>query len=87
MPEDLAWKPLEIGRLIGVPKTAALYAPMQQKEPYQGVKTERDVKYGPTDRNLLDVFTPETNSAARPVLIYISNEDVDGRDEPGRARP
>lgn len=71
MPEDLAWKLLEIGRVIDVPKTAALYAPMQQKEPYPGVKAERDVKYGPAERNLLDVFTPETNSAARPVLIYI----------------
>ncbi|SDP37816.1 alpha/beta hydrolase [Afipia sp. GAS231] len=71
MPEDLAWKILEIGRVIDPPKTAALYAPMQQKEPYTGVKTERDVKYGPAERHLLDVFTPETTSAARPVLIYI----------------
>ncbi len=71
MPEDIAWKLLEIGRVIDVPKTAALYAPLQQKEPYQGVKTERDVKYGPADRNLLDVFTPETGSSARPVLIFI----------------
>lgn len=71
MPEDIAWKLLEIGRVIDVPKTAALYAPLQQKEPYAGVKTERDVKYGPADRNLLDVFTPETNASARPVLIFI----------------
>ena len=71
MPEDLAWKLTEIGRVIDPPKTAALYASMQQKEPYAGVKTERDVKYGPADRHLLDVFAPEANSAARPVLIYI----------------
>ena len=71
MPEDIAWKLLEIGRVIDVPKTAALYAPMQQKEPYEGVKVERDVKYGAADRNLLDVFTPETGSSARPVLIFI----------------
>src|SRR5882724_13268752 len=71
MPEDLAWKLLEIGRVIDVPRTAALYAPMQPKEPYQGVKSEREVKYGPADRHLLDVFTPEASSAARPVLIYI----------------
>lgn len=71
MPEDLAWKLLEIGRVIDVPKTAALYAPLQQKEPYAGVKTERDVKYGPADRNLLDVFTPEASASARPVLIFI----------------
>ena len=46
MSEDLAWKLLELGRVIDPPKTAALYAPMQEKEPYQGVKVERDVKYG-----------------------------------------
>ena len=63
MSEDLAWKLLEMGRAIDPPKTAALFAPMQQKEPYQGVKTEREVKYGPAERHLLDVFTPE---AAHP---------------------
>jgi triacylglycerol lipase len=71
MSEDLAWKLLELGRVIDPPKTAALFAPMQQKEPYQGVKTEREIKYGPGDRHLLDVFTPETGSPARPVLIFI----------------
>src|ERR1700712_1057988 len=71
MPEGLGWKLLEIGRVSDRPRTAARYAPMQPKEPYEGVKTEREVKYGPAERHLLDVFTPETNSAARPVLIYI----------------
>lgn len=71
MSEDLVWKLLELGRVIDPPKTAALFAPLQQKEPYQGVKTERDVKYGPADRNLLDIFVPETAASRRPVLIYI----------------
>jgi acetyl esterase/lipase len=71
MSEDLVWKLLELGRVIDPPKTAALFAPMQQKEPYQGVKTEREIKYGPGDRHLLDVFTPEMGSSARPVLIFI----------------
>lgn len=71
MPEDLAWKLLELGRVIDPPRTAALYAPLQQKEPYQGVKVERDLKYGPADRHLLDVFTPDTAAPPRPVLIYI----------------
>jgi acetyl esterase/lipase len=71
MPEDLAWKLLELGRVIDPPKTAALYAPMQETEPYQGVRIERDVKYGPADRHLLDVFMPEASSSVRPVLIFI----------------
>jgi acetyl esterase/lipase len=71
MSEDLAWKLLELGRIIDPPKTAAIFAPLQQTEPYKGVKTERDVQYGPGDRHLLDVFTPETAASARPVLIFI----------------
>jgi acetyl esterase/lipase len=71
MPAEIAAKLQELGRVIDPPKTAALYAPLQQKEPYQGVKVERDVKYGPADRNLLDVFVPETASSPRPVLIFV----------------
>jgi acetyl esterase/lipase len=71
MPEEIAWKLLELGRVIDPPKTAALYAPLQEKEPYQGVKIERDVKYGAAERNLLDVFVPETGSSTRPVLIFV----------------
>jgi triacylglycerol lipase len=71
MPEDIAWRLQELGRVIDLPKTAAIFAPLQQKEPYPAVKVERDVKYGPAERNLLDVFTPDTASSARPVLIFV----------------
>ena len=71
MPPDIAAKVQEIGRVINPPKTAALYAPLQQKEPYPAVKVERDIKYGQAERNLLDVFTPETVSGTRPVLIFV----------------
>src|ERR1051326_6765950 len=60
MPDEIAWKLQEFGRVIEPPKTAALSARLQEKEPYQAVKTERDVKYGAADRNLLDVFMPAT---------------------------
>ncbi|WP_375415278.1 alpha/beta hydrolase [uncultured Bradyrhizobium sp.] len=71
MPADIAAGLLEIGRVVDPPKTAPLYAPLQEKEPYQGVRVERDVKYGPAERNLLDIFTPEAGSSFRPVLIYV----------------
>lgn len=72
MTEDMAWKLLELGRTIDPAKTAALFAPLQAKEPYPGVKVERDLKYGPGDRHLFDLFVPEAASAnARPVLIFI----------------
>jgi triacylglycerol lipase len=71
VPADIAAKLQDLGRVIDPPKTAPLYAPLQEKEPYSGVKIERDVKYGDADRNLLDVFMPEAGSSFRPVLIYV----------------
>lgn len=71
MPADLAAKVAAIGRVIDPPKTAVLYAPLQEKEPYAGVKVLRDAKYGPDERNLLDVFSLEGASGRRPVLIYV----------------
>src|SRR5262245_23565030 len=71
MPDDIAWKLVEIGRTVDPAKTSALYAPLQQKEPYAGVKVERDLKYGPAELNTLDVFAPEGAADSRPVLIFV----------------
>ncbi|MEH2472464.1 acetyl esterase/lipase [Nitrobacteraceae bacterium AZCC 2161] len=71
MPEEITAKLQQLGRVIDPPKTGQLYALLQEKEPYQGVKVERDIKYGAADRNLLDVFAPEAASSPRPVLIYV----------------
>jgi acetyl esterase/lipase len=87
MPEEIAWKLLELGRVVDLPKTAALYAPLQEKEPYQGVKAERDVKYGTADRNLLNVFMPETTSPPRPVLIYVHGGGFVAGDKRGPGSP
>lgn len=71
MPDDIAWALVEIGRTVDPAKTAALYAPLQPKEPCAGVRVERDVSYGPAELNKLDVFTPEGAASARPVLIFV----------------
>ncbi len=71
MPSDIAGKVKAIGPVIDPPKTAAIYAPLQQKEPYPGAKVTRDLKYGPDQRQALDLFVPEAGGAARPVLIFV----------------
>lgn len=71
MPPDIAAKIKEIGRVIDPPKTAPIYAPLQQKEPYAGVKVTREQKYGPDARNALDVFTPENAAGPLPVFIFV----------------
>jgi acetyl esterase/lipase len=71
MPPEIASKLLELGRVIDPPATARLYAPLQQKEPYLGFRIERDLKYGPAERNLLDVFMPQATTSGRPVLMFV----------------
>jgi acetyl esterase/lipase len=71
MPAEIAAKLQELGRVIDPPQTGQVYAPLQEKEPYQDVKVERDAKYGSADRNLLDIFMPAAASSPRPVLIFV----------------
>lgn len=71
MPADLAAKVRAIGPVIDPPATAAIYKSLHLREPYPGVKIERDIKYGPHERHILDVFTPEKADGPRPVLIFI----------------
>jgi triacylglycerol lipase len=71
MPPEIARKLAELGRVIDPAVTAKLYAPLQPTEPYFGVRIERDLKYGPAERNLLDVFMPQNITSGRPVLIFV----------------
>ena len=71
MPPEIAKKLAELGRVIDPEATAKLYAPLQPTEPYFGVRIERDLKYGPAARNLLDIFMPQNVTSGRPVLIFV----------------
>src|SRR5579863_2541040 len=71
MPADIAKKLAELGRVIDPEATARLYAPLQPTEPYFGVRIERDLKYGPAARNLLDIFMPQNVTSGRPVLVFV----------------
>jgi triacylglycerol lipase len=72
MPPEIEWKLIDIGPVINPPETARLYVPLQEKEPYQGIKATRDLKYGPDARHALDVFVAEQPaSAPRPVLMFV----------------
>ena len=71
MPPEIAKKLVELGRVIDPQATGQLYAPLQPKEPYFGFRVERDLKYGPAERNLLDIFMPQNVTSGRPVLIFV----------------
>jgi acetyl esterase/lipase len=72
MPSDIERKLAELGAVIDPAETAKLYTPLQETEPYQGIKVARDLKYGTDERHALDVFAPEQPGAApRAVLMYV----------------
>ena len=72
MPAEIEKKLAELGPVINPPETAKLYLALQEKEPYQGIKVTRDLKYGPDDRQALDVFVSEQAAPSpRPVLIFV----------------
>jgi len=71
MTPEIAGQIAAIGRVIDPVKTGAIYAPMHDREPYAGVNVTRDIRYGPADRNLLDIFSAEGVSGTRPVMIFV----------------
>lgn len=72
VPPDIAAKLREHQRGVEPLKTAELYKPLHDPAPYAGVNVQRDIKYGPDERNLLDIATPLNKTAsARPVLVFI----------------
>jgi triacylglycerol lipase len=74
-PPALAAALRTIGPRIEGRGTTALYAPLHPKEPYQNVTVTRDVKYGPHERHVLDVFTaPEkgqSKNKRKAVVVFI----------------
>jgi acetyl esterase/lipase len=72
LPPEVAERVRALGPVIDPPKTAPIFAPFQQKEPYASIIVHRDVAYGPDDRNKLDLFISEPqNSRLRPVVIFV----------------
>ncbi len=72
VPRDIAAKLVDMGRNVCPADTAKLYRGFQPTAPYPGVKVERDIHYGPGDREILDVFSSEKGGGNRPVLIYVA---------------
>ncbi len=72
MPTEIAGELRAIGSKIETQKTQELYAPLQPKEPYRWLKVDRDLHYGPAERNVLDVFSaPDSGVAGKPVVVFV----------------
>jgi acetyl esterase/lipase len=88
MPPDIIPQIEALGRVVDPPNTAKIYAPLQESEPYAGIKVARDVSYGDHARNIVDIFRAETAGAAgRPVLMFVHGGGFvrGSKHEPGSA--
>jgi triacylglycerol lipase len=71
MPPELATELAAIGARIEAQKTGELYAPLHPKEPYPWLALARDQKYGPHERNALDVFSSADPGRGKPVVVFV----------------
>ncbi len=83
MPSEVFSRLQALGRTLSpeiIMETQKIYAPYQRKEPYAGVKVERDRHYGSAPRQRLDVLFPETGPP-RPVLLFVHGGGFVGGDK------
>ena len=75
VPPDIAKQNREIGPVVEVAKTSAVYGPLQPDEPYTNMMVVRNQQYGATPRAVLDVFKPTPAKGAKavkpPILIFL----------------
>jgi acetyl esterase/lipase len=72
MPTYLEQQILAMGPVINPPAMAALYKPLVSEHPPDAdVYFRRDIRYGPDERNLVDVFTQKTFAKNRPVILFV----------------
>jgi len=77
MPRDTSATAAEIRRLGRafnpdiLKATYALYAPLQERAPKDGVEAHKDIAYGDDARHRLDVFVPQSRPAKAPIVVYV----------------
>lgn len=50
--------------------TYALYKPLQERAPKDGVDSAKDIAYGPHERHRLDIYTAKQKPTKAPVVVY-----------------
>src|ERR1700722_10750523 len=60
------------GPVLDMSFVQAIYRPLLDKQPRDGVVVTRDVVYGPDVRHRLDVYRPQpAGRASRPLMIFL----------------
>jgi dienelactone hydrolase len=94
-PAQMSANPPEVGQKIRelgvelspqlIETTKKLYAPLLAAAPKEGVKVVKDVKYGPDERHVLDIYEPEKSSGPAPILVFLHGGGFVRGDKGGEA--
>jgi acetyl esterase len=71
---DIAAEVARLGRAFSpdiLKATYALFTPLQERAPKDGVERHDDIAYGPDARHRLDVFAPAKKPAKAPIVVYV----------------
>jgi acetyl esterase len=60
-----------LGAVLDMPFTQSIYKPLLDHQPREGVKVKRDVRYGSDERQRLDIYEPDPQSAALQSLLLL----------------
>jgi hypothetical protein len=79
VPANIESELVKMGHIVDPPCTAKLYRPLMpandinsDKSPlYPGITVVRDQSFGPSPRDVVDIFSADKGPASRAVLIYV----------------
>lgn len=71
VPPDIAAKLKADGSSLAVGKTIGYYAPLHARDAEAPVTVTRDLRYGPAERDLADVYVPQAPGHARSAVIFV----------------
>ena len=79
VPANIETELIKMGHIVDPPCTAKLYRPLMpanditsdQTPLYPGITVVRDLSFGPSPKDVVDVFSADKGPTSRPVLIYV----------------
>jgi acetyl esterase len=71
VPSSIAGQIRARGAVLDMPFTQAIYKPLLDRQPREGVKVRRDLRYGSDDRQRLDIYEAEAQDGAPRSLLLL----------------
>ena len=78
---------IQLGPQGGAGPNAAIYGPLFPSDMFAGLQAERNISYGPAERNVLDVVTPPEGGEDLPVIVFVHGGGFGGGNKSSNTSP